>query len=78
MVDAAALVPTPTPATVREALTETAGTSLQFELSTGDADAIAVALRLSPTAAGTALVSDQTLVQNAVGLLLSHPEFQRR
>lgn len=78
VVDAAALVPSPTPATVREALTATAGTSLQFELSADAADAIAAALRLSPTAAGTALVTDQTLVQNAIGLLLSHPDFQRR
>ncbi len=78
VVDAASLIPSPTPATVRELLTATASTTMHFELSTADADAIAAALKLSPTAGGTALVTNQTLVQNAVALLLSHPGFQRR
>lgn len=78
LIDAAALVPSPTPPTVSEALIATAGSALQFELSNVDADAIAAALKLSPAAPGTALVADPTAVQNAIGLLLSNPGFQRR
>jgi uncharacterized protein (DUF1800 family) len=78
VVDVATLLPAPLPATVRELLVATAATTFQYDLPAADADAIAAATRLSPTAAATALAGDRNLLQNAVALLLSHPQFQRR
>ena len=43
-----------------------------------DADAIAAAARLTPTGPASTLTGDLVLLQNAVGLLLAHPTFQRR
>lgn len=77
-VDVAALLPSPLPATVRELLVATAAQTFQFDLPTADADAIATAARLSPSGAATTLTGDPNLLQNVVGLLLSHPSFQRR
>ena len=50
----------------------------QFDLPVADADAIAGAARLVPTGPAATLTGDPTLLQNAIGLLLSHPSFQRR
>jgi uncharacterized protein (DUF1800 family) len=77
-VDVAALVPAPLPATVRELLVATAAQTFQFDLPTADADAIAVAARLTPTGPATTLTGNLELLQNVIGLLLSHPAFQRR
>jgi uncharacterized protein (DUF1800 family) len=78
VVDVAALLPSPLPATVRDVLVAMASSTFQFDLAAGEADAIATAARLSPTGAASTLTGDTTLLQNAVGLLLSHPAFQRR
>lgn len=78
VVDAAALLPSPLPGTVRDLLVALADRVCQYDLSAADADAIATAARLSPTAAASTLAADMTLLQNALGLLLSHPSFQRR
>jgi uncharacterized protein (DUF1800 family) len=78
VVDVATLLPAPLPATVRDLLVATAATTFQFDLPAADADAIAAAARLSPTAGAAALAGDTNLLQNAVALLLSHPQFQRR
>jgi uncharacterized protein (DUF1800 family) len=77
-VDAAALVPSPRPPTVRQLLVAMAATTFQYDLPGADADAIATAARLAPTADAGALADDPTLLCNAIGLLLSHPSFQRR
>jgi uncharacterized protein (DUF1800 family) len=78
VVDVMALMPSPLPGTVRDLLISVAGTTFQFDLPAADADAIAAATRLSPTGPATGLTADLNLLQNAVGLLLSHPAFQRR
>lgn len=78
VVDVTALLPTPLPATVRELLVAVAGSALQFDLPGADADAIAAAARLDPAGPSAGLAGDLTLLQNVVGLLLSHPTFQRR
>lgn len=78
VVDVNALLPTPLPSTVRDVLVSTAASTFQFDLPTADADAIAVAARLTPTGAATTLTADVNLLQNAIGLLLCHPTFQRR
>lgn len=77
-VDVAALLPAPLPGTVRDLLQALASSTFQFELAPAEADAIAAAARLAPTGAAATLANDLTLLQNAVGLLLSHPSFQRR
>ncbi len=77
-VDVTALLPSPLPSTVRGVITRLAGRTFQFDLSDADADAIAAALGLAPTGAAAALTGELTLLQNAVALLLSHPDFQRR
>lgn len=78
VVDAAALLPAPLPGTVRELLVSLADRVCQYDLPVADADAIATAARLVPTGAASTLAADPTLLQNALGLLLSHPTFQRR
>jgi uncharacterized protein (DUF1800 family) len=78
VVDVMALMPSTLPGTVRELLVAVAGTTFQFDLPAADADAIAAATRLSPTGPATGLTADLNLLQNAVGLLMSHPAFQRR
>jgi uncharacterized protein (DUF1800 family) len=78
VVDVTALLPTPLPPTVRELLRATASSTFQFELGPSEADAIASAARLTPTGPAATLAGDRVLLQNAVGLLLSHPSFQRR
>jgi uncharacterized protein (DUF1800 family) len=78
VVDAMALLPTPLPATVRDLLIRIAAATFQFDLPIADADAIAGAARLVPTGPAATLTGDLTLMQNAIGLLLSHPSFQRR
>ena len=78
VVDVMALVPSPLPATVRDVMIRIAAATFQFDLSSADADAIASAARLTPTGPAATLTGDLTLLQNVVGLLLSHPSFQRR
>lgn len=78
VVDATALLPSPLPATVRELLGALAAGVCQFDLPPADADAIAGAARLDPAGPSASLAGDPTLLQNALGLLLCHPSFQRR
>lgn len=78
VVDVTALLPSPLPSTVRDVLVAMAGSTFQFDLSPADADAIAAAARLTPTGPASTLTGDLVLLQNAVGLLLAHPTFQRR
>ena len=78
VVDLASLLPSPLPATVRALVVAVADTVFQFPLGSADADSIAAALGVSPTAAATALTGSATALPAAVGLLIAHPSFQRR
>lgn len=78
VVDLASLLPSPLPATVRDLIVAVADQVFQFPLSSADADSIASALGVSPTAAATTLTGNPNNLQAAVGLLIAHPSFQRR
>ncbi len=78
VVDVAPLLPTPLPATAGELLGALASNTCQFDLPAPDADAICAALRIAPTDPASSLAQDDSLVRNALGLLLAHPTFQRR
>lgn len=78
VVNAAALVPNPLPPTIRTLLIETASSVFQYELPAADADAIATATGFAPTVVASALIANDVKWRNALGLLLSHPAFQRR
>jgi len=78
VVDVTALLPAPLPPTVRALTVAMADTVFQFRLPDLHADAIAAAARLDPAGPAPLLANDLTKLQNVVGLLMSHPEFQRR
>jgi len=77
-VDAAALVPVPTPPTNAGLLSAMAESTFQITIGAGDVTAICTALRVPVDAASTTITTNATLLQAAVGLLLAHPQFQRR
>ena len=78
VVDLAALMPAPLPATVRELIVALADGVFQYPLSPTHADVMASSLGVSPTATAASLVANANNLQAVVGLLLSHPTFQRR
>ena len=78
VVDLTTLLPAPLPPTVRDLIIALADTVFQFPLSPGNADLIAGAIPLAPTAAASTLTSKTTSLQAVTGLLISHPSFQRR
>ena len=55
-----------------------ADTVFQFRLPEPHANGIAAAAGLDPAGPAATLANDVTVLQNVVGLLMSHPEFQRR
>jgi uncharacterized protein (DUF1800 family) len=77
-VDVRGLLPPSLPATAGELVRALASRTFQFTLPAPDAAAICNALQLAPGAPAPTLADDTTCLQNAVGLLLAHPTFQRR
>jgi len=78
VVDLTTLLPNPLPATVRDLIVVLADTVFQYPLSATNADTIATSIGQTPTAAATTLSTNTAALQAAVGLLNSHPSFQRR
>lgn len=78
VVTLATLLPSPLPATVRDLIVALADSVFQFPLSPAHADVIASSLGITPTAAATTLTGSANNLQATVGLLISHPSFQRR
>jgi uncharacterized protein (DUF1800 family) len=78
VVDLPSLLPAPLPATVRALVVALADRVFQFALSPTDADTIATSIGLTPTGAASTLTTTTNALQAAVGLLISHPSFQRR
>jgi uncharacterized protein (DUF1800 family) len=78
VVDLTTLLPSPLPATVRDLIVALADSVFQFPLSPTDADLMATAITLTPTGAATTLSTNTAALQASVGLLISHPSFQRR
>ena len=78
VVDVTTLLPSPLPTTIRSLMITMADSVFQFRLPEPHADGIAAAAGLDPTGPASVLANDVTVLQNVVGLLMSHPEFQRR
>ena len=76
--DVTTLLPSPLPPTIRSLMITVADSVFQFRLPEPHADGIAAAAGLDPTGPASVLANDMTVLQNVVGLLMSHPEFQRR
>ena len=78
VIDPAALLPSPLPATTTDLLTALADQVFQFPLPAPHATSILAALGVPPTAAATTITSNANNLQAALGLLCAHPNFQRR
>jgi len=78
VIDPAALLPSPLPATTTDLLTALADQVFQFPLPAPHATSILAALGVPPTAAATTITSNANNLQAVLGLLCAHPNFQRR
>ena len=78
VIDPAALLPSPLPATTTDLLTALADQVFQFPLPAPHATSILAALGVSPSAAATTITSNANNLQAVLGLLCAHPNFQRR
>jgi uncharacterized protein (DUF1800 family) len=78
VIDPAALLPAPLPATNRELVITLADRVFQYPLAQADADAILSSLGLQPTGAATTTTGNANALQGCLGLLIAHPTFQRR
>ncbi|MFN8052884.1 MAG: DUF1800 domain-containing protein [Acidimicrobiales bacterium] len=77
-VDLTKLMPSPLPGTVADLLVALAARLGNFTLDGTDVADLCTACAFTPTAAATTLSGDPTRSALAVGLLLSHPTFQKR
>jgi len=77
-VDLNVLLPNPLPATVADLISWMAANLADFTMSSQDVTDLCTALTVTPTAVSTTLKNDTTKFPLAVGLILSHPTFQRR
>jgi len=77
-VDLPTLLPNPLPATVGELVAALASTLANFTIPAADIADICMAIALSASAAATTLSTSATKLALAMGLILSHPNFQRR
>jgi hypothetical protein len=78
LVDLAALLPTPLPATVADLLAWIGVQLANIPLPAADISDLCAALSISGSAGASTLSTNTSKLPLAVGLILSHPTFQRR
>ena len=77
-VNLAGLLPSPLPATVSDLITWIATNLGNFTISTQDVTDLCTAAVLTPSAAASTVATNASKLAFVVGLILSHPTFQRR
>ena len=77
-VNLASLLPSPLPATVADLVTWMATNLANFAISAQDVTDLCTAAVLTPSAAATTLSTSASKLAFVVGLIISHPSFQRR
>lgn len=77
-VDLTALLPSPLPGTVSELIAQLASSVTNFAIPAADIVDLCTAVTLTGSASATTLSGNATKLALVMGLLLSHPNFQRR